>query len=231
MAGARGVISVVIPTLNAAPALGPTLGALGAGIGEGLIREVIFADGGSDDDTAAIADAVGADLVTAPRGRGSQLRAGAAAAKGDWLLFLHADTALSPDWPAAMRRHMAQRPDRAGWARLRYDARGVGPAVVAGWANLRTRLFALPYGDQGLLIARALYDRAGGYPPIPLMEDVTLVRALGRSRLAALDCVAETSFARYARDGWVRRGARNLTCLGLHVAGVDPARIAERYRR
>jgi rSAM/selenodomain-associated transferase 2 len=228
---ARGVISVVIPTLNAAPFLGPTLGALGAGITAGAIREVIFADGGSDDETAAIAEAVGADLAPAPRGRGPQLRAGAAAAKGEWLLFLHADTRLSPDWPEAMLAHAAQFPDRAGWCPLRFDDAGAAAEVTAGWANRRSALFGLPYGDQGLLIARRLYHTVGGHPPIPLMEDVALARALGRRRLRRLTCVATTSAARYRREGWLRRGARNLSCLGLYFAGVPPHRIAARYER
>ncbi|SEA29401.1 TIGR04283 family arsenosugar biosynthesis glycosyltransferase [Rubrimonas cliftonensis] len=225
------MISIVIPTLNAAPTLGPTLGALGPGVADGVIREVIFADGGSTDDTADIAEGVGARLVAAPRGRGTQLAAGAEAARGDWLLFLHADTRLSPDWPAAMRSHVATRPDAAGWARLRFDAAGAAPSFVAGWANLRARRLALPYGDQALLISAALYRAVGGHPPAPLMEDVALARALGRRRLAPLACTAETSATRYETEGWAARGARNLLCLSLYSLGVPPQRIQRLYER
>lgn len=225
------MISVVVPTLNAQAALAGTLAALSPGVMAGMVREVVFADGGSDDDTAAIAEAVGARFVAAPRGRGSQLAAGAAAARGEWLLFLHADTQLSADWPAAMRAHVERRPDRAGWCRLRFDVDGAQPRWVAGWANLRSRLFALPYGDQALLIRRDLYQAVGGHPAIPLMEDVALARRLGRRRLAALDCVATTSAARFVAEGWLRRGLRNLICLGLYFVGVPPQRIAARYSR
>lgn len=224
------MISVVIPVLNAAGTLGPTLAALMPGVVAGMIREVILADGGSDDSVAEIADAVGARLIVAQRGRGTQLAAGAAAARGEWLLFLHADTTLSVEWVAAARAHIERHPDGAGWFRLRFNASGPAPWLVAGWANLRARAFGLPYGDQGLLISRAAYAAIGGYRPIPLMEDVALARSLGRRRLHALDAIATTSAARYRAEGWIHRGIRNLGCLALFFAGVAPERIARLYR-
>ncbi len=224
-------LSVVIPTLNAAETLGPTLAAVAEPLMEGLIREVILADGGSEDDTAAIAEATGADMVAAPRGRGPQLSAGCAAAGGEWLLVLHADTMLPEGWAEVVRQHMRAHPDRAGWFRLRFDRGGVMARVVAGWANLRSRLCALPYGDQGLLIRRGLYERAGGYEEIPLMEDVALVRRIGRRRLRGLPATVTTSAARYARDGWLRRGWRNLTTLALYFMGRAPEKLAARYER
>jgi len=224
-------VSVIIPTLDAADRIGPCLAALAEGLGEGLIRELIVADGGSSDAIAEVADAVGARLVMAPRGRGSQLAAGAAAARGAWLLFLHADTVLAPGWAAAVQAHIRDRPGKAGYFGLGFDAAGPMPRVVAGWANLRARAFGLPYGDQGLLVAKALYDRVGGHPLIPLMEDVALVRRLGRRRLARLAGTAVTSAARYAAEGWLRRGARNLSILALYFLGVPPERLARRYVR
>ena len=222
-------VSVVIPTLEAADRIGPCLGALGAAVMAGVIHEVIVADGGSSDAIAEVAEAVGARLVTAPRGRGKQLAAGAKAARGDWLLFLHADTVLAPGWGAAVLAHVQTRPGRAGYFTLRFDTQGQMARIVAGWANLRAALFALPYGDQGLLISRALYDQAGGYRPIPLMEDVALVRRIGRRRLARLGAGAVTSTARYGADGWLRRGWRNLTTLALYFLGVAPERLVRRY--
>ncbi len=133
-------VSVVIPTLEAADRIGPCLGALGAAVMEGVIHEVIVADGGSADAIAEVAEAVGARLVTAPRGRGKQLAAGARAARGDWLLFLHADTVLAPGWGAAVLAHVRARPERAGYFALRFDAPGPMAGVVAGWANLRAAL-------------------------------------------------------------------------------------------
>ncbi len=93
----------------------------------------------------------------------------------------------------------------------------------------RCRRLALPYGDQGLLLPRALLDAVGGVRPLPLMEDLDLVRRLGRRRLSALDADAVTSAARWERDGWLRRSARNLLCLGLFFAGVPPRLIARVY--
>ncbi len=224
-------LSVVIPTLNAADRIGPCLGALSEGLMSGLIRELIIADGGSGDAVAELADALGARLVTAPRGRGRQLAAGARAARGDWFLFLHADTVLAPGWVEAVRSHMLAGPGRAGYFALRFDTLAPMARLVAAWANLRSALFALPYGDQGLLVSRALYDQTGGYPEIPLMEDVALVRRIGRRRLARLGAAAVTSASRYAADGWLRRGWRNLTTLALYFLGVAPERLARRYQR
>ena len=222
-------LSIIIPTLNAADRIGPCLGALGEGLMSGLIHELIIADGGSDDTVADLANALGARLVTAPRGRGQQLDAGARAAHGDWFLFLHADTVLQPGWVAAVRSHIDSGPQRAGYFSLRFDTTAPMGRLVAAWANLRAALFALPYGDQGLLVSRLLYRQTGGYPQIPLMEDVALVRLIRRSRLARLDATAVTSATRYAADGWLRRGWRNLTTLALYFLGVSPQWLARRY--
>lgn len=221
-------LSIVIPTLDAADRIGPCLAALAEPLGEGLIRELILADGGSSDDIGAVADAVGAELVRAPRGRGTQLAAGAAAARGGWLLFLHADTVPEPGWAHAVRAHMRDHPDNAGWFRLRFDATGLSPRIVARWANLRARHLGLPYGDQGLLIRRDLYMRVGGHPPVPLMEDVALARAL-RGRLRVLDSVAVTSAARYEAEGWLLRGLRNWSLLMRYLMGAKPDSLVSRY--
>ena len=224
-------LSIVIPTLDAAERIGPCLGALSEGLMCGLIHELIIADGGSQDTVAELADSLGARLVTAPRGRGRQLAAGARAAHGDWFLFLHADTVLPPGWAEVVRSHIDNGPQRAGYFALRFDTTATMGRLVAAWANLRSALFALPYGDQGLLVSRPLYRQTGGYRPIPLMEDVALVRRIGRRRLARLGAAAVTSASRYAADGWLRRGWRNLTTLALYFLGVAPERLARRYLR
>ncbi|MEO1678348.1 MAG: TIGR04283 family arsenosugar biosynthesis glycosyltransferase [Pseudomonadota bacterium] len=220
-------ISVVIPTLNAADDLPQTLSALVEGLGEGLIREVVVSDGGSTDGTRAVAEAAGTGWVPGPPGRGGQLARGCAAARGDWLLVVHADTHLEPGWSIAAQAALHE-PARAHAFRLRFRAAGFGPAWVAGWANMRSRAFGLPYGDQGLLIARTLYDEIGGFPDIPLMEDVALVRALP-SAPRLMTAEARTSFARYAAEGWVRRGARNLWTYARWRAGASPDRLVGGY--
>ena len=223
-------LSVVIPTLNVADRLGPCLGALGEALFDGLIHEVILADGGSQDGIEDVAEAIGARIVHSQKGRGTQLDAGVQAARGEWLLIIHADSVLGADWVSAVRNHIAQHRDRAGYFRLRFSSDHPMAGFVAGWANLRAGLFKLPYGDQGLLISRALYTRVGGYPDIPLMEDVAVARKLGRA-LRPLDARIVTDATRYQSEGWVRRGSRNLGTLLRYFWGVPPERLVRRYER
>ncbi|MGX9351623.1 TIGR04283 family arsenosugar biosynthesis glycosyltransferase [Shimia sp. W99] len=225
----RAPVSVIIPTLNAEGALAACLAALFEGLQSGVIRELIVVDGGSDDGTAAMAEEAGAVVLRTAPSRGGQLRAGGAAAEGEWLLFLHADTCLEPGWSEAVMAHMAASGE-AGYFRLRFDAGGVAARVVAGWANLRSRLFGLPYGDQGLLVSRARYEQSGGFADMPLMEDVAMARAL-RGQMRGLDAMAVTSAEKYRRAGWMRQGARNLWTLARYFAGVSPETLAENYRR
>jgi rSAM/selenodomain-associated transferase 2 len=214
-------LSVVIPALNAAASLPAAVAALGD-----EPAEIIVVDGGSADGTPEVAAALGARVVTAPRGRGGQLAAGAAAARGPWLLLLHADTRLAPGWAEAVRQAMRD----AGRARhFRFALDDVSPQArrlerAVAW---RCRVFALPYGDQALLIHRDLLDAIGGIRPLPLMEDVDLVRRIGRARLGAIDVAAITSAARWRRDGYLARSSRNLLCLALFFLGV-PTRIIRR---
>jgi rSAM/selenodomain-associated transferase 2 len=191
--------------------------------------EIIVVDGGSRDETLQIARNAGARVVTAPRGRGTQLRAGAEAATGSWLLFIHADTRLEPGWRDCVARHMAERPGTAGCFALRLNHRAWQARLIERAVAARVRLFSLPYGDQGLLVPRQLYDSIGGFRAFPLMEDVDLVSRIGRRRLAVMDAAALTSAEKWQRDGWLRRSARNLTCLVLYRLGVSPERIARLY--
>jgi rSAM/selenodomain-associated transferase 2 len=224
----RAALSVVIPTLNAENGLPACLAALMEGLEAGLIRELVISDGGSTDKTLKIADEVGAVVVTAPPSRGGQLRRGVASAHGDWVLLLHADTVLEPGWSGAVISHMAG--GQAGYFRLGFASGGISARAVAGWANLRSKWFDLPYGDQGMVLPRALLDSVGGVPDIPLMEDVALARAL-RGQMAALPVTARTSAERYETEGWFRRGRRNLWTLCRFLCGADPERLAQDYRR
>jgi rSAM/selenodomain-associated transferase 2 len=224
----RSSISAIIPTLNAAETLSATLDAL---CGSAMVGEIIVADGGSSDETLPHAGSAGARVVMASRGRGVQLAAGAAAASGHWLLFLHADCRPEPGWESAVDAFLAapEAQSRAGYFDLALD----DPAPVArrlehivAW---RCRVLALPYGDQGLLIARTLYDNVGGFAPLPLMEDVDLVRRLGAHRLTRIGARCIASARRYRHEGYFRRPLRNLVCLSLYFAGVPPGRIVRLY--
>jgi rSAM/selenodomain-associated transferase 2 len=220
------MLSVVIPTLNAAARLPVCLASLApAG---GIVGEVVVVDGGSVDGTRAAAEAGGARVVDAARGRGRQLAAGAAATHGNWLLFLHADTWLEPGWADEAGAFMAS---GAAAAAFRFALDDPAPQArrVERLVAWRASVLALPYGDQGLLIPRSLHDEVGGFRPLPLMEDVDLVRRLGRRRLRLLRSRAFTSAERYRRDGWMLRPARNLGCLSLYFLGVPPTFIARLY--
>ena len=217
------MLSVVIPALNAAATLGATLASV-----EGA-DEVIVVDGGSGDGTVAVAEGLGARVMTAPRGRGGQLAAGVAAARGEWLLLLHADTRLGEGWSQVSHREGRRGEERAYYFRFVLDCDDPQARRLERLVAWRSRVLGLPYGDQGLLIHRDLLRWVGGVRPLPLMEDVDLVRRLGRQRLVAVDVTAVTSAAKWVRDGWYRRSARNLVCLGLYFLGVPPRVIARLY--
>ena len=222
----QGTLAIVIPVLNEAPRLPATLAALAAE----AAAEIVVVDGGSDDDSVAVARGAGARVIFAARGRGAQLAAGVAATAAPWLLLLHADTVLAPSWGAVVARFIAapEAGARAGYFRFALAERAPWARRLARVVAWRARVLGLPYGDQGLVISRALLERSGGIAALPLMEDVDLVRRLGRRRLVPLAADAVTSAARYGR-GWRRRSFRNLVCLGLYYLGVKPARLAGLY--
>ncbi|MEE9388683.1 MAG: TIGR04283 family arsenosugar biosynthesis glycosyltransferase [Paracoccaceae bacterium] len=221
-------LSIVIPTLNAANCLGQVAACLMEGLNDGLVRELVVSDGGSDDATVAMAERLGARIVTGASGRGGQLRRGADAAKGDWMLFLHADTQLSPGWSVVVADHI-QAQGQAGYFRLQFNASGFRPWLFAAGANVRARL-GLPYGDQGLLISRDLYDQVGGYADIVLMEDVAMAKAL-RGQMCMLKAQAVTDASRYQNGGWYRRGVRNVWTLLRYQFGAAPQKLARSYNR
>lgn len=196
----------------------------------GLIREVVVADAGSTDATCAIAEEMGAVIAPAQKGRATQMIAGAAVARGRWLLFLHADTVLARSWPddvLAFARAGDER--RAAAFTLAFDEDSPAARRTASLANWRARALGLPYGDQGFLISRAAYDALGGFRDMALMEDVDMVRRIGRRRLTILPTVATTSAARYRRDGWLRRSLSNIALVTLFHLGADPAWLRRLY--
>jgi hypothetical protein len=219
----RPSISVVIPALDEESRLAAAVRSVRGQ------AEVLVVDGGSRDQTRAVAAVEGARVLDSPPGRGRQLDAGARAARGDWLVFLHADTRLESGWAEALQSLPT---DVVGGAfRLAIDAPGAGFRVIESGVRVRVRLFRLPYGDQALFARREAYARVGGMPDLPLMEDVAFVARLRRAgRLAFLRPRAFTSARRWERHGLVGATLRNWWLLFLYGIGHPPAQLARRYR-
>ncbi|MBV9247812.1 MAG: TIGR04283 family arsenosugar biosynthesis glycosyltransferase [Acetobacteraceae bacterium] len=216
-------VSAIIPTLNAAACIARTTGPLQS------VAEIIVSDGGSTDGTRKISHELGCRVIEMQRGRGQQFAAGIAMAHYPWLLLIHADTMLQAGWDRAVQHHITNHSSKAGWFRFELDSPERSARRLEQFVAWRCRVLGLPYGDQGLLIHRDLLNAVGGVRPLPLMEDVDLIRRLGRRRLVPLDAAALTSAARWERDGWLARSARNLLCLTLWFAGVPPSVIARIY--
>jgi rSAM/selenodomain-associated transferase 2 len=214
-------ITVVIPTLNEAARIGGLLERL-----RGL--EVIVADGGSDDDTAAIAARAGARLVRAPRGRGSQLHAGACAASGEVLWFVHADTLPPPDGAAAIASALADPRVESGTFRLRFDGGARGMTAIYGGLQR----IGLTYGDASIFVRRTAYAACGGFRPLPLFEDTDLIgRLRRRGGFTRLDAVMTASSRRFSgRGAWVRAWALWIALQTLFWLGAPPERLARWYR-
>jgi rSAM/selenodomain-associated transferase 2 len=222
------VLSIIVPVLDEEAVIGATLAALQPLRARGA--EVIVVDGGSRDATRAIAQGAADCMLDAPRGRASQMNAGARASRGEVLLFLHADTLLPPDADAAIARALAN-PARA-WGRFDVRISGRDPllGVVARAMNLRSRLTGIATGDQAIFVRRAAFESEGGFPAIPLMEDIALTRALRRRSRPA--CLAERVVTSGRR--WEARGT--LAAIFLmwwlrlaYALGADPHRLAQRY--
>lgn len=226
------MISVIIPTLNSGAQLPRALAPLVVGMTAGVVKQVIVADGGSEDDTLESAEAAGCDIVKADRSRAKQMRAGADAARGKWLLFLHPETALAEGWVDEVE-HFIRDPQsrkKAAAFKLAFDDRSPQAKRAVFWARLRASVMKLPYGDQGLLISRFFYDGLGGYPDIPLMEDVEIMRRIGPQRLVLLDTEAVASAEKYRREGYDKRAWRNLTLMARYLMGADPVELAKAYK-
>jgi rSAM/selenodomain-associated transferase 2 len=221
-------ITIVTPCLNRAPTLPEALESVRS---QGYPRlEHIVVDGGSTDGTRTEAAAAGATVMTSERGRGAQLAAGARAARGEWLVFLHADTRLEEGWARALRSLPG---DVVGGAfRFALDPPRFRYRWLEACVALRCRLFRLPYGDQGFFSRREAYFQTGGFRSLPLMEDVDFARRLGRAGPLAFPAVrAFTSARRFERRGMLATSLRNLWLLALYFAGRTPSHLARLYGR
>lgn len=215
-----------MPTFNEAKVLGDTLAAA-----KGLVPdELIVVDGGSSDDTVALANRVADRVLAVPRGRGQQLNAGGQAAQGDVLIFLHADSRLASDAFSQLRAACADPGLVGGSFRQRIDH----PAPIYRWIewgnSLRSRWWRLPYGDQAQWVRRSVFHELGGFREQPLLEDLHFARAVARyGRTRELPAVVTTSARRWERRGPLRTTLRNWTILAGAACGVSTERLARWY--
>jgi rSAM/selenodomain-associated transferase 2 len=218
-------ISIVVPTLDEEAAVARLL-ADAKRHGD----ELVVSDGGSGDRTVEIARAVGARVVAGAPGRGGQLNRGAAAAGGDMLVFLHADTRLPEGAAEAIRGAVAGGAVGGGF-RVRFDDPGLLFRLGAAVANLRARWTRLPLGDHAQFVTRAAFERIGGFAAWPILEDVDFMRRLRRAGpIAVLDPPVVTSARRFRASGPIRTVARNWLIWVLFALGISPERLARLYR-
>ena len=218
------MISVVIPTLDSAKTVGAAIRSAPPG------AEVIVADGGSRDDTAGEAERAGARVLATARGRAAQLNGGAHAARGDILMFLHADCRLPEDAAGQIGAVLGRLGVVGGWFPLRIDGAGVLLRLGARGSNRRARWLALPYGDQAIFTRRDAFRRAGGFPDHPIMEDAGFARRLRRlGRLEPALSPVTTGTEHWRRLGPVGTGLLDYLTLGAWLVGVPPAWIARVY--
>jgi len=196
------------------------------------VREMIIVDGNSDDQTKSIIVLSPKNLLlVAKKGRGNQMNEGAKAATGDILLFLHADSIFPPDGFSEIENWVKQNPDIVGGAfRLKINSNSRFLKFIAMMANIRSSLFGLPYGDQGIFVRREIFNKMGGYRDLPLMEDVEFIRRLKRGgKIVLLQQAITTSARRWNRQGIFFASIRNIILLMLYLMGVSPKRLAKWY--
>jgi rSAM/selenodomain-associated transferase 2 len=226
-------LAVIVPVLNEAATVPEALAQLAPLRQRGA--RVIVVDGGSADDTAGRARAAADQVLSAPRGRASQMNAGARHALDDGtvdaLLFLHVDTRLPAHADALIGAACAARPRAWGRFDVRIDGRSPALALVAAMMNVRSRLTGICTGDQCLFATRALFETVGGFPALPLMEDIEFSRRARRvARPIALRECAITSGRRWERHGVVKTVLLMWRLRLAYFFGADPARLAAAYR-
>jgi rSAM/selenodomain-associated transferase 2 len=225
------LVSVVVPSKGDAAPLARLLADLPPA---GDVETIVSRTGPGDAVEAALrASRPDVRWVDGPAGRGVQLNAGAAAARGRWLWFVHADCRLPADWREAFAAVEAARPPVAGGSfTFALDSPAWQARVLERGVALRVRWFGLPYGDQGIFVRREVFHRMQGFQPWPLMEDVEFVRRLTRQGpVRHLSQRMVTSARRWEREGWWRQSSANLLTLGGYFAGIRPERLARRYDR
>ena len=220
-------ISIIIPVLNEANTIAPVIST--ARNAENI--EIIVADGGSSDGTVEIAQSLGVRVLSTAARRATQMNAGAIAATGDILLFLHADTHLPRGYDSAARQALAKPSSVGGAFELKIDARRLCLRLVEIGVNWRSHFFQMPYGDQAIFLLSATFDKIGGFPDLPLMEDFEFVRRLKKQgRIEIVPQPVLTSARRWQQVGVLKTTIINQIVIIAYFLGVSPDRLGEWYR-
>lgn len=224
-------VSVIIPVLRETQALDSLIDHL-LQIADGVPVEMIIVDGSPDGESIQSISREGVTLLAAPAGRARQMNAGAAAAKGDCLLFLHADTRLPQGAFRRIEETLSDGNHVAGAFDLRYGSQRLSMRLIARVACLRSRLTRIPYGDQAQFFRRDYFEKICGFADIPLMEDVQIMRRIkGRGdRISILPEAVETSARRQEKEGVVYCTLRNWTIITLYLLGMPPERLVRFYK-
>ena len=224
---AVATISVIIPVLNEAAAIETTVSRVKQAIGV----EVIVVDGGSEDATVGLVEALGIKLIPSSPGRAIQMNVGAAAAKGDILLFLHGDSYLPPGYEDLVRFALTKPQTIAGAFQLRIDADKFSVRLVEKFVNLRSRFLGMPYGDQAIFLKATVFEEVGGFPPLPIMEDFELMRRLRRlGKISIVPAKVITSGRRWLKLGVVKTTLINQVVIVGYFLGISPRKLRNWYQ-
>ena len=222
------LISIIIPALNESATICRTLSSLK----EADNLEMIVVDGGSRDNTTALAGSYGAKVIQTEPCKAIQMNAGAAAARGDILVFLHADTLMPGSFKYQIVSALSQKGVAAGAFRLAIDSTRTGIRFIEGMAYLRSRYLRLPYGDQALFMKKALFEEIGGFPEMPIMEDFILVRRLKRrGKIVIVPESVKTSARRWLHLGIFKAWLINQLIVTAYYLRISPNRLSRWYRR
>ncbi|MEH2357616.1 TIGR04283 family arsenosugar biosynthesis glycosyltransferase [Nostoc sp.] len=221
-------ISIIIPAINEAGNIKKAIATTQAN----LDVEVILVDGGSSDDTVAIAQSLNVKVISSSPGRAVQMNAGAVAASGDILLFLHADTLLPTGFDEMIRTALQQPGTVAGAFKLRIDASRLSLRWVEWGVNVRSHFYQMPYGDQAIFLTKQVFQQIGSFPELPIMEDFELMRRLKRiGRVVIIPTPVVTSARRWLQKGVLKTTLLNQIVIIAYLLGVSPERICSWYRR
>ncbi|MEH1773878.1 TIGR04283 family arsenosugar biosynthesis glycosyltransferase [Nostoc sp.] len=221
-------ISIIIPAINEAKNIKEAI----ATTQQSINVEVIVVDGGSSDDTVAIAQSLNVKVISSSPGRAVQMNAGAVAASGEILLFLHADTRLPTGFDEMICTALQQPGIVAGAFKLRIDASLLSLRWVEWGVNVRSHFYQMPYGDQAIFLTKEVFQQIGGFPELPIMEDFELMRRLKSiGRVVIIPTPVVTSARRWLQKGVLKTTLLNQLVIIAYLFGVSPEQIRSWYRR